>query len=150
MGLEDFHTEDDNNGSEDTDKQNEKTTSENEASGLDSFRTPGTRGGSGEESSSDGKDSTIYGVQPRKWSAMSVKERVKHVRQTHIPDYYPEIQPDDRWSYADTITIDCVCGNKFTFVQCGLCLGCSRGYEDVGRTVAKKHDPYKENSDKEN
>jgi len=135
MALEDFiRNEDDKD--EDTAQE---TSSEKNEGGIESFRTDTTRGDSTDESE---EKRQIHDLPSRRWNNMSKEERVKYVRENHIPDFDPDCQPDSRWSYQRCIEVVCVCGNSFTFVTSGVCLRCGRGYEDAGRTIVKKYDPH--------
>lgn len=132
MGLDSFSSD-----NQETEDNEEETTSEPEASGLDSFRTTTSRGGSSEDNESGDEDEQIFGLPPRKWVAMDVDDRVRHVRENHVEDYYPSHQPDARWSFARAVMIQCVCKNTFTIKDKGECSKCGRVYKDAGRTVIK-------------
>lgn len=148
MGLDSFKTDDeDNDDTSESQQEDEETTSSDEPSGLDAFRTDASRGGSTTDNDSDKEEQTIHGIPPRDWNQMSKDDRVRHVRQHSIPDYYPDYQPDDRWDYERCIEIRCVCGSRFTFLHAGICLDCGRAYEDAGRTVVKRHDPHPEETE---
>lgn len=143
MGLDDFRTdsEDDDSNEESKEDEEEETTSE-ETSGLESFRTNNTDGGNNGETQEDNSDNKILGIDPRKYDEMDKEQRIKAVRNNGFPDYRPDYNPDDRWSYNKVVEVNCVCGNEFTFLTKGLCFECGREYQKVMRTVKLTKDPH--------
>ena len=148
MGLDDFKQDssEGNNSSDSgddssTDNNNDSSDSSDDAGGLESFKTNTNRGGSGDKNNASKDDSKIFGIEAHKLSQMSEKERVMAIRENHTPDYKPQVQLDERWTFKNVVEIQCVCGNVFHFVTTGLCLSCGRSYKDVGRTVVKLNEP---------
>lgn len=142
MGLDSYKSDSQDQETEDTDDdEKQEATTEPESSGLESWNTDASRGGSDTNSDSDDKDEQIYGLPTEKRNQMDHKEWVKLVRAEYIPDFKPDEQLDDRWAYERAVAIKCVCDNRFTFLSSGVCLKCGRRYEDAGRTVVKTYDP---------
>lgn len=149
MGLDSFKNDSDNEDSGVSDSSDNGSDESSMAggdekdneTGLDSFNTNTNRGGITQETDSDNQNNKLYGIEPHKWNDMSVKERVAKVRDSKIPDYKPEVQLDERWSHAEVIEVECVCGNVFHFVTTGLCFVCGRSYAKRNRTVVKLNDP---------
>jgi len=153
MGLEDFNSDEndnqspdsgtacDNRNSNDTQSNEEHDGNEESQGGLESFRTSPSRGGSGGDNKQDDSDGNVLGINPREWNNMTVKQRVNEVRKRKIPDFRPDIQLDDRWSWAKAVQVECVCGNQMYFTAKTKCSNCSREYEMKNRTVIKTADP---------
>jgi hypothetical protein len=160
MGLDSFKSDnedsDNDTGSSDSagsdgtdtgDKHNSGGTSNGSGSsdtakgGLDSFRTSATRGGSTNNNDKDKQDSNVFGIPPRKWRNMSIKQRVARIRESEIPDFKPDLQLDDRWGWGKAARIQCVCNNTFYIKNKGKCPFCNREYSMENRTVVKTEDP---------
>jgi len=149
MGLDDFSEDD--NASEDictddsvdnsTDTDSAVDDEKDELCGLESFNTNTNRGGSTQNNGSDNKNNEVFGISASKWARMTKKERIAAVRNSKIPDFQPEEQLDERWSYVQYIAINCVCGEIITFTTSGTCDECNRKYARENRTVVKKQDP---------
>lgn len=149
MGLDDFSEDD--NASEDictddsadnsTDTDSDVGDEKDELSGLESFNTTPDRGGSTQNNGSDNQNNEVFGIQASKWSNMTKKERIAAVRDSEIPDFKPQEQLDERWSYVEMVAVKCVCGEIITFVSSGVCSSCNREYSRQNRTVKKESDP---------
>jgi len=100
-----------------------------------------SRGGNNEEHGKDEKDNGVFGIEQEEWNRMSKKEIVAEIRESKIPDFRPDLQLDERWSYNPVIELECVCGNTFYFATKGLCFECGRSYSREKRTVVKISDP---------
>ena len=129
------------NDTSSTGKRGDETESEDITGGLESFKSPASRGSNNTNTQTDEEESPPFGIEPKKWNSMSKKEIVAEIRDSKIPDFRPEIQLDDRWKYKEVIEIQCVCGNTFYFTTKGLCFECGRSYGKEGRTVVKINDP---------
>lgn len=128
-----------NDNSRDT--SNGSGSSNTEKGGLDSFRTDATRGGSTGNDAEDDSDDNVFGIPPRKWRSMSIKQRVAHIRESKIPDFKPDLQLDERWHWNKAARIQCVCDNTFHISKKGKCPSCNREYSMENRTVVKTKDP---------
>lgn len=138
MGLDDFSSDESNDEApSDNEEKTHNEQDDDDVSGLEAFRTSETDPSKKEKESDDDEEEFLFGVKPWRWNQMSKDERVEHVRDNYIPDYHPEYQPDERWSYTRIVEIECVCDEVFTFQTAGICLSCGRAYKDVGRTVRK-------------
>jgi len=155
MGLDNFRSGNDNKD-EDENSDNDDITADDTSSsvdndtdesdgetvgGLESFKSSSSRGGNNDDGDSDKKDHTPFGIESGKWNNMSPKEIVATIREEEIPDFRPDVQLDDRWSYREVIEVRCVCGNTFYFTTKGLCFECGRSYGKEERTVRKLSDP---------
>ena len=149
MGLDDFkksHDANTSNSSSDSTSDSVESGSsvgdeKDELCGLESFNTNTNRGGSTQNNDSDNKNDEVFGIPATKWARMTKKERIAAVRNSKIPDFQPEEQLDERWSYIQYIAINCVCGEIITFTTSGTCDECNRKYARENRTVVKKQDP---------
>jgi len=148
MGLEDFkddsdkgHSDSSSDDASGTDSDNDSSGDDSNTGGLESFKTNNDGGGSDDGNSASQDDSKIFGIEAHELSQMSEKERVMAIRENHTPDYKPQVQLDERWSFKKVVEIECVCNNVFHFITAGLCLSCGRSYGNVGRTVVKLSDP---------
>ena len=149
MALEDFSSDDEpsgdsSNSSDASDNANTDGAVDDEKdglSGLESFNTNDDRGGSTQNNGSDNQSNEVFGIPASKWANMTKKERIADVRNRKIPDFKPEAQLDERWSYVQMIAVNCVCGETITFKTSGVCNECGRGYARRNRTVIKQSDP---------
>lgn len=139
MGLDDFKKE---TGTEEPDESDEKSDdgSDSEEERQSLFERLENENTYTDDTAEDNNDNAVFGISGSQWNSMSKDERVKHVRENFIEDYYPEHQIDDRWSYEKVNEVSCVCGNDFIFRESGMCLECGRTYKDAGRTVIKTHE----------
>jgi len=102
--------------------------------GLDNFRSDNSSDDSETEATSEEQP---YGIDHQLLGSLSVRERIEHIRENHIDDYYPSAQLDDNWSYKRAARITCVCDEEFTIVGRGRCPRCGTKYKDNKRTVVK-------------
>jgi len=149
MGLDDFSKDDsnrkdgstNNSASDSVESGGSVDDEKDELCGLESFNTNTNRGGSTQNNDSDNKNDEVFGIPATEWARMTKKERIAAVRNSKIPDFQPEEQLDERWSYVQYIAINCVCGEIITFTTSGTCDECNRKYARENRTVVKKQDP---------
>jgi len=159
MGLDSFKSSNkDDSKDEDGEEEVEETTTEEETedeeevTGIESFKRSSTVGNSTSDNDSDDEndsDEDKLKIPHAKLAGMPVDQRVEYIRQNHVEDYYPDYQPDGRWSYRTVIELCCVCDNVITFITEGVCMDCGRAYKDAGRTVIKKYDPHETEEDNE-
>lgn len=124
---------------------NEETTSEDEPSGLESFKTHNTPTGSGDGNGLDSQNELTFGIPPSEWNQMSKSERVKRVRDGEIEDYHPDYKPEGGWKYVEVAKVKCVCDATLTVAHTSVCGDCGRVYKKTNRTVIKKPDTDKNN-----
>jgi len=156
MGLDDFSSkstdgdeqqeEVDNEEQEETTPSKEKPPKKDNGPNIEDYKKySDSSKGAGSTDEGGVPDPVIGELTSEEWNSMSKIERVKYVRENHIPDYRPSVHIDDRWEWDTVIEVQCVCDNVFTFSDSGLCLACGRTYVSHGslnrRVVELLHEP---------
>jgi hypothetical protein len=150
VGLDDFKKDEGKQHDQDEKQDQESETSpdstgsstnEEEPSGLEAFMEPHTATPDGDDGGSGSEEEDTSGEMFAEVAGMSKNGEVQHIRENYFPDYYPECQQSDEWSYNEVIELNCICENVFTFTTRGVCLECGRAYKRQGRTVKQISGP---------
>lgn len=62
-------------------------------------------------------------------------DRVEAVREEYITDFHPDFRLEEGWSFERTVTVSCVCGQKFELQGHTQCTNCTREYDETGRAI---------------
>ena len=103
--------------------------------GLDDFSTEGQRKTSKSSDRESAEDSAFHQiVELRKGKPLTPK-LLESIRQTYVPDYYPDMRLEDGWDYKEAALVKCVCGEKVLVEDHTNCDTCGRGYANTDRAV---------------